>query len=581
MVTSPGATVALRNLHVPAYNPRRIVLDDPAFAEFKASILAQGVLQPILVRAVQGKKTPFEVVAGQRRFLASMEVFGQDYEIPVLQKEMTDAQAEAASAAENIEREDMSPGEEAEAAARVLARNNGDRVETAKMMGWSLSTLDNRLKLMACSELVRTRLAQRKIVLGMAEMLSGLTSVKQDEMVARFDTAGTPSVEDAKVLILAMTKSLPIAIFDKADCGTCAHNSARQQSMFDNIDEGHCLSSECYDTKTEQQLQATMEALKDDYQRVEIIRPGDNFRVEKLKIEVVGQEQATACRSCKDFGAAVSGLPNKQGQVIGNLCYGIECHKEKAAAFFVANLPPATESSIKGKQVEAPSGSQDPSTQGPDAMNAKGKTDAKEKPPESPSAPTIGLSTAVLDFRDLLYRKVVFKELATNPEFNARFVMAIMLNGQGRIISGPAIQAQFKKGGLISDGKSLHSLEAGMKIMMDVPKERALTMLPNLGAVAVEQLTREELKSLVILAKPDLALYFQLNDESGKQFLAKLTKNEITAICEEVGIAEKMGKTFRSISSGKKDEFIKQITSVQDFEYKGKVPKVLKPRFEK
>jgi len=585
METTPSAGIALRDLHVPAYNPRRVVHDDAEYADFKASIRSHGILQPILARAVAGKKTRYEVVAGQRRFLASLEVFGQDYVIPALvmtEAEMNDEQAEAAAAAENIDRSQMSPAEEAEAAARVLARCNGNRAEAAKRMGWSPANLDNRLKLMACSEMVRTRLTERKMNIGLAEMLSGLTTAKQDELLAIFDKSGMPTIDDAKAMILSLTKALPTAIFDRAECSSCAHNSAQQQAMFGNIDEGHCLNASCYDAKTEAQLQATVDALKGDFQRVEIVRTGDNFRVIALKAEFVGEDQAKACRGCKDYGAAVSALPNKLGKVSQGLCFGVDCNAEK-----VELLKAAQAEAVKAASTESATASSAPaSAKAPDAKApAKdGKADKAAKgakPPVVVAKPTIGLSNAVLEFRDELYRRVVYKEFATNAEFNARFVMAIVLNSQGRIFKGDVVQKSFAKSGLIQEGDSVIGLSHAMKVMMAIPTDRASNMLPNLGASAITELTRHELKDLTSLAKADLTKYFVFNDESGKKLLASLTKSEIIAICEELGIAEKMGKTFRSISGGKKDEFIKQITSVAGFEYQGKLPNVLKPDFEK
>ncbi|ABD72098.1 ParB family protein (plasmid) [Rhodoferax ferrireducens T118] len=580
METPTIAGIALRDLHVPSYNPRRKVHDDQDWQDFKDSLKSKGVLQAILARPVQGKKTPYEVVAGQRRFLGSLEVFGQDYQIPALIKVMTDEEAEAASAAENLQREPMSPAEEAEAAARELARCNGDREETAKRMNMSRLKLDNRLKLMACSPLVRQRLIERRLKLGVAEMLSGLTMVKQDELVSQFDKIGIPSIEDVSAMILSLTKALPSAIFDPVDCGACAHNSARQQAMFGNIGEGHCLDAVCFDNKTEAQLQLTVDKLKDDFQRVEIVRPGDNFRVIRLTPESIGESQAIACRSCKDFGAAVSAMPNKLGKVSGGLCYGIECNETKVKDFKAAqealNSPPPTAEKPSG----AAAGPGTPPVEGSKAAGAV-KPAKAEKPITEAAKPTVGLSGAVLDFRDVLYRKVVFKELAVNSEFNARFVMAIVLNSQGRLFKGEEVKSVFLKKGWMKSDLSAYGLRDAMKIMMDIPKEHALNMLPNLGAVALTDLTRAELKDLTILANPDLANYFTLNDESGKMLLEKLTKTEICAICDEIGITEKMGKTFRSISGGKKSEFIKHITSLVDFEYKGKVPNVLRPEFEK
>ena len=144
-----------------------------------------------------------------------MLLYGPDFQIPVLVKNFTDAEAEVASLSENVDREDMTPVMEAEGAARVLARANGDRKEAARRLGWSPSKLDDRLKLMSCSSDVRKALDAKVITLGLAEMLSGLTKEKQDEVLAGFAAAGKyPTAEECKPQIMAMTKSLTVAIFD-------------------------------------------------------------------------------------------------------------------------------------------------------------------------------------------------------------------------------------------------------------------------------------------------------------------------------------------------------------------------------
>ena len=578
----------LRMLHVSPDNPRTHVVQDEAFEEFKSNVAALGVHTALIVRPVQGKKTPYEIVAGQRRFLAAFLAFGQDYEILVSCSVMSDEEAERIAASENIERAAMSEAEEARAAAKMLARCNGDRPETAKRMGWSVSNLSNRLKLMACSKAVLDKRIKEPgiLSLGLAEMLSGLPHDKQDEMLANFVKSGFPTVETAKVLIMAMTKSLPGAIFDKAECGSCPHNSARQQAMFGNIDEGHCLNSSCYDQKTEAQLQINVQNLQDDFQRVEVVRPGDKYRVIKLKAEEVGPEQAVACENCKDFGAAVSGLPNKLGAVMRGICFNSECNSEKVASYKSAlAAQAAAQKALESSQDVA----QAPAAEStPDASKAKG-TSATPAPAKKPvatvktqeAAPVVELSNAVHEFRDNLYRRVVLMEFGKNPEYASRFVLALILSHQSSKIKGDKLGAQLVKLGVLSKEPSAFDVAKAMKALMNMDNAMATNALPYLGTTAIEAIEREQLRSLVVLSQADLSKYFVLNDASGKALLEKITKNQIIAICNEVGISAAMGKTFQSLANGKKDEFIKQVTSVKDFEYAGKVPRVLKPDFAK
>ncbi|PZR51893.1 MAG: chromosome partitioning protein ParB, partial [Stutzerimonas stutzeri] len=111
---------------------------------------AVGVLEPIVVRPVLGTDL-FEIIAGERRWRAARNVFGDDYDMPVVIKDASDEAAEAMSVIENYYRAAMSPAEEARAAQRQLLRQRGDKEEAARLMGWSPEVLERRLALMACT----------------------------------------------------------------------------------------------------------------------------------------------------------------------------------------------------------------------------------------------------------------------------------------------------------------------------------------------------------------------------------------------------------------------------------------------
>ena len=128
-------------------NPRTY-FDPVEMAEMEASVAEKGVIQPILIRPVGDW---YEIVAGERRWRAAMKARGEDYEIPVLVKKLSDEEADELALIENVSRANMSPAEEAVAAAKILGRCDGNRDEAAKRLGWSRTTLDKRLALMNCS----------------------------------------------------------------------------------------------------------------------------------------------------------------------------------------------------------------------------------------------------------------------------------------------------------------------------------------------------------------------------------------------------------------------------------------------
>ena len=153
---------------VPGRNPRTY-FDEKAMQELIDSVRANGVLQPILVRP---KADVFELVAGERRWRAAKAAGGDDVQIIAIVRDMSDEEADIAALVENVQRESMSPTEEAAGAAKLLGRLKGDRSECAKVLGWSMATLDSRLALMQCSSAVQGALNQRRLKLGHAELLA-------------------------------------------------------------------------------------------------------------------------------------------------------------------------------------------------------------------------------------------------------------------------------------------------------------------------------------------------------------------------------------------------------------------------
>ena len=137
------ASIKVGNI-LPGRNPRGYF--DPAeMTALEDSVKSKGVLQAILVRPRDAGR--YEIVAGERRWRAAKKVFGDEYEIPALVRDLDDGEADEAALIENIQRADMSPTEEAEAAAKILGRCQGDRDEASHRLGWSRTTLDKRLAL--------------------------------------------------------------------------------------------------------------------------------------------------------------------------------------------------------------------------------------------------------------------------------------------------------------------------------------------------------------------------------------------------------------------------------------------------
>lgn len=234
----------------PGGNPRRH-FSPAAHAELVASIRQQGVLQPLLLRPNPDDAPAYRIVAGERRYRAAIEALGPDGEVPVLIRDLTDLDARIAAIAENDDRDDTSETEQADAAAQVLADCDGDRAEAARLLSWSPAKLARRLALAGLSEAVKTALDERRIKLGHAELLAAVPADKQDVALQTILGSGL-DVGQTRAVLMRMTHSLAVAVFDKGDCTTCPSNSAQQRALFETcVDDGHCTNPGCFQLKTE------------------------------------------------------------------------------------------------------------------------------------------------------------------------------------------------------------------------------------------------------------------------------------------------------------------------------------------
>ena len=148
------------------YQPRRD-MDEGKLAELAESIKAQGIIQPILVRQIEGGS--YEIIAGERRWRAS-RLAGLD-EVPVVVRELEDRTVIAMALIENIQREDLNPLEEAEALARLVSEFTLTHAEAAQAVGRSRASVSNLLRLLELPIGVRVLLESRRLEMGHARAL--------------------------------------------------------------------------------------------------------------------------------------------------------------------------------------------------------------------------------------------------------------------------------------------------------------------------------------------------------------------------------------------------------------------------
>src|SRR5450830_1322792 len=162
------------------YQPRTR-MDEGALNELAASIKAQGLMQPILVRPI-GQDTlsglvKYEIIAGERRFRAS-QLAGLT-EVPVLVRDVDDLAAAAMALIENIQREDLNPLEEAQGIHRLIADFSFTHEQAATALGRSRSAVSNLLRLMNLAHPVQTMLMAGDIDMGHARALLAVDAASQ------------------------------------------------------------------------------------------------------------------------------------------------------------------------------------------------------------------------------------------------------------------------------------------------------------------------------------------------------------------------------------------------------------------
>ena len=185
------------------YQPRSH-MDDTALKELAASIKAQGIMQPILVRPVAAGR--FEIIAGERRWRAS-KLAGLE-SVPVLVREVPDNAALAMALIENIQREDLNPLEQATGIQRLVTEFGATHDQAADMVGRSRSAVTNLLRLLGLAAPVRELLQQGKLDMGHARALLALAGIQQIE-AARTVVAKNYSVRDTEKLVGQLLRGIP------------------------------------------------------------------------------------------------------------------------------------------------------------------------------------------------------------------------------------------------------------------------------------------------------------------------------------------------------------------------------------
>ncbi|QQL43849.1 ParB/RepB/Spo0J family partition protein [Sulfuriroseicoccus oceanibius] len=164
--------VAIGRVVPSPFQPRKVFRDDQ-LEELKESISQHGVIQPLIVREVDGK---LELIAGERRWRAS-QALGLS-EVPVVRREASDRDVLEMALIENLQREDLDAIEEARAFQRLAEEFSLRQEDIAKRVGKNRATVANAIRLLDLAPELQTQVSQRMLNTGHAKVLLGVKDLE-------------------------------------------------------------------------------------------------------------------------------------------------------------------------------------------------------------------------------------------------------------------------------------------------------------------------------------------------------------------------------------------------------------------
>ncbi len=221
--TDTPNTLPIEKLQRGEYQPRTN-MDQASLEELAASIKAQGIIQPILVRPVSDDQ--YEIIAGERRWRAAQ--IAQLDEVPVLVRNIPDEATLAVALIENIQRENLNPVEEAVGLKRLMEEFELTHEEMAKSVGRSRTAVTNLLRLLSLSSGAKQLLEEGKIEMGHARALLGLPIEMQD---------GAATEVYAKKLSVRQTEALVRSYLSPAKKTSKPSKSSDIRSLEESLSE--------------------------------------------------------------------------------------------------------------------------------------------------------------------------------------------------------------------------------------------------------------------------------------------------------------------------------------------------------
>lgn len=195
--------ISLAEIKPNPYQPRK-VFDEEAMKELTESIKEHGVLQPIILRK---KGSKYEIVVGERRYrasqLASLDI------IPAVIRELTDQQMMELAILENLQREDLTPIEEAEAYQNLMEHLNLTQEQLAFRLGKSRPHIANHVRLLTLPEIVRDTISDGTLTMGHGKALLGLKKKNNIPLIMKKTIKENLNVRQLEALVQRLNENVP------------------------------------------------------------------------------------------------------------------------------------------------------------------------------------------------------------------------------------------------------------------------------------------------------------------------------------------------------------------------------------
>ena len=221
--------------------------------ELASSIKKNGIIQPIAVRPKKSENGKFEIVAGERRWLAAQKA--GLHEIPVTVLDLSDVESLEVAIVENIQRDDLNPIEEAKGYKRLNEEFNYDHESISKLMSKSRSHVSNTLRLLTLPSDVVSMLEEGTLTSGQARPLIGLSNASTiaEEIVAKNYSArkveyltrnkkGTTKGKSVDANILKIQEKIEKALGLKVNISNKKNNSGKVTIQYKDLDQFELIS---------------------------------------------------------------------------------------------------------------------------------------------------------------------------------------------------------------------------------------------------------------------------------------------------------------------------------------------------